>query len=112
MAAHSISRNRRSIRLPEYDYCRKGGYFVTMCAYNRESLFGEIRGHRVALSDLGRMVEDEWRLSQTIRREVHLDAYVVMPNHLHAIVFLTGRYHSSVVPSRGTPGRSVDPLAV
>jgi len=34
---------RRSIRLRGYDYSSEGAYFITICAYNRECLFGEIK---------------------------------------------------------------------
>ena len=34
--------HRRSIRLQEYDYSQNGAYFVTLCAFQRGCLFGEI----------------------------------------------------------------------
>ena len=36
--------HRQSIRLRDYDYSTAGGYFVTLCAFQRESLFGEVVG--------------------------------------------------------------------
>ena len=81
---------RREQRLPDYDYRSAGAYYLTLCTYNRRHLFGVIKGERVRLSPFGYIVEHEWRRSEVIRSEVHLDEYIIMPNHMHAIVFLTG----------------------
>jgi putative transposase len=40
--------NRKSIRLPGYDYARAGWYFVTICCHNRQHIFGEIVAGRIA----------------------------------------------------------------
>ena len=78
--------HRRSIRLQGYDYSSAGAYFVTVCAKNRECLFGEIVDGEVRLNSIGQIVDDEWRLSATLRDEIVLDTWVVMPNHVHGIV--------------------------
>ena len=82
--------HRRSIRLKGYDYTQPGAYFVTLVAWQREALFGEVVGGKVRLSALGRIVEDEWKRSIEIRREIRLyqDEFVVMPNHFHGIVWI------------------------
>jgi len=77
---------RRSIRLREYDYRQPGAYFITVVAHGRAVLFGEIVGGETRLNEYGRIVEDEWQKSSIIRREIELDAFVVMPNHIHGIV--------------------------
>ena len=77
---------RRSIRLREYDYRQPGAYFITVVAHGRAVLFGEIAGGETRLNEYGRIVEDEWQKSSIIRREIELDAFVVMPNHIHGIV--------------------------
>ncbi len=79
---------RRSIRLPHYDYAQPGAYFVTICAHRRLCLFGDIAGSEMQLNAFGRIVEDEWRRSAEIRREILLDAFALMPNHVHGIVFI------------------------
>jgi putative transposase len=81
--------HRRSIRLRGYDYTQAGAYFVTICAQNRECLFGEIVNSRMMLSDAGRMVQTEWEQLRERFPAVELDAHVVMPNHFHAIVIIT-----------------------
>ncbi|MBI2297941.1 MAG: transposase [Armatimonadetes bacterium] len=79
---------RRSIRLPEYDYAGQGGYFVTIVTAGRACWFGQIDETGVALSALGRIAEEEWRRTAEMRPGVDLDAFVVMPNHLHAILII------------------------
>jgi putative transposase len=81
--------HRRSIRLQGYDYAQAGAYFVTICTFQRQSLFGDVIGGEVRLNEYGQIVAAEWSRTSLIRREVALDTYVVMPNHLHAIVVLT-----------------------
>src|SRR3954452_12071731 len=82
--------HRRSVRLADYDYAQAGAYFITICAHQRESHFGEISDGAVQLNELGRIVDEEWARSSEIRSEIELDTWVVMPNHLHGIVFITG----------------------
>lgn len=80
--------HRRSIRLEGYDYAQAGAYFVTICAYARECLFGEIDADAMMLSEFGEIVRDEWLKSCAIRSEIKLGAYIVMPNHFHGIVYI------------------------
>ena len=54
------ARHRRSIRLPHYDYTAAGAYFVTICTYGRECLFGEIVEGEMRLNDFGVIVREEW----------------------------------------------------
>ncbi|MDO3379764.1 hypothetical protein [Geoalkalibacter halelectricus] len=52
--------NRQSIRLRDFDYAGSGGYFVTVCTWQRECLFGEVVDGNVRLNELGMAVHDEW----------------------------------------------------
>jgi putative transposase len=61
---------------------------VTICAYQRQCIFGEIIDGRMRLNQYGAVVADEWQKSSIIRREIKLDAWVVMPNHFHGIVVI------------------------
>jgi REP element-mobilizing transposase RayT len=74
--------------LKGYDYGQTGAYFVTICSQNRDCLFGEILGGQMQLNKYGGIVKDEWQRSEQIREEIKLDEFVVMPNHLHGIVFI------------------------
>ena len=108
MTSDPSKHRRRSIRLQGYDYSRAGAYFVTVCAQNREYLFGEIADGEMRLNEAGKIVRNEWLRTGDIRSNVELDAFVVMPNHLHASVFLSDeprrRGDRPVAPTGPTPG--------
>ncbi|PPT07917.1 hypothetical protein CKA32_002715 [Geitlerinema sp. FC II] len=78
--------HRRSIRLHHYNYAKPGLYFITICAYQRQCLFGEIIDSQINLNIYGKIVAEEWMRSSEIRQEIMLDAWVVMPNHFHGLV--------------------------
>src|SRR5271165_626031 len=79
---------RRSIRLKEYDYSSNGAYFVTVCVSNRECLLGEIAGDAMLMNSYGLAVAltIEWLKDQYAY--VDLDEWIVMPNHVHAIILI------------------------
>lgn len=81
--------HRRSVRLRQYDYTQAGAYFITLCTQGRECLFGEIVGDQMVLNDIGQIVATEWERTREIRTEVELDAWVIMPNHLHVVVVIS-----------------------
>jgi REP element-mobilizing transposase RayT len=80
--------HRPSIRLQGYDYAQGGAYFVTLCTFNRECLFGDVIDGELRLSDIGEIVEREWQQTPIVRPSVLLDVFVVMPNHVHGIIVL------------------------
>jgi REP element-mobilizing transposase RayT len=91
--------SRRSIRLRHYDYSDNGAYFITICA--QRSVFGEIADGSVDLNDAGRMVQATWFELPARYTHVELDAFCIMPDHVHAILFL----HSD---GSGAPGTVLD----
>lgn len=78
--------HRRSIRLPKYDYSEYGYYFVTICAYNREPIFGEIVDGEIKLNETGKIVLAEWGNLPKRYPDIKLDCFVIMPNHIHVII--------------------------
>jgi putative transposase len=82
--------HRRSIRFRGFDYSRTGDYFLTIVAHNRRCLFGEIVDGRVELSPVGQIVLSEWRKTPAVRSEIELDECVIMPNHIHGIIRISG----------------------
>lgn len=80
--------HRRSIRLRGYDYTRAGAYFVTICTQNRECLFGNIVEGEIRLNDAGHVVQSVWNELPQHYPGVDVDAFVVMPNHIHGIIVL------------------------
>lgn len=86
MTYNPVLHHRRSIRLRGHDYTRAGRYFVTLCAARRRPLFGTVVNGRMTLSQAGRIVGEEWLRSAEVRREIVLDEWIVMPDHLHGVV--------------------------
>ena len=104
--------SRRSIRLRGYDYTQAGAYFVTICAKeidivrrgdacvalnlttktNLSDIFGHIENGQMVLNDLGLVVEQRWRVLPEHHPSVVLDEFIVMPNHVHFIVFLVTHF--------------------
>jgi putative transposase len=74
--------HRRSIRLTEYEYTGAGAYFVTVCALGRECLFGEVMDEVMRLNEFGGIAREEWLRSAEIRKEIILDEFIIMPNHI------------------------------
>lgn len=79
---------RRSIRLNGYDYRQDGVYFVTVCAYRHASLFGSIVDGVMNPNSIGHIIINEWYQTAKLRSYVDLDAFVVMPNHIHGIIVI------------------------
>ena len=82
--------HRRSIRLQGYDYSQAGAYFVTICTQNRECLFGEIVDGEMRLNDVGKMIQAVWDEIPANYPGIDIDAFIVMPNHIHGIVVIVG----------------------
>ncbi|MBN1286596.1 MAG: transposase [Anaerolineae bacterium] len=80
--------HRRSIRLKGYDYASPGAYYVTICTYQKECFLSTIIEDNVALSPCGELVQSTWKGLPKHYNHVQLDAFVIMPNHLHAVIVL------------------------
>ncbi len=80
--------HRRSIRLQSYDYRSNGAYFVTICTHQRECMLGEIAADVFSLSGYGEIVAEVWCDLPDHYPNVELDAFVVMPNHIHAVIVI------------------------
>jgi putative transposase len=101
--------HRRSLRLEDYNYAHSGAYFITIVAQNRQCIFGEVVNGKIELNQFGHILAEEWEKSESIRQEIELDAFVVMPNHIHGIVIMNsdvGATGRSPSPS-GPPKRSL-----
>ncbi len=49
---------RQSIRLKGYDYSQSGLYFITICCYQRECLFGNIMNSQIILNNFGQLIKE------------------------------------------------------
>ncbi len=78
--------HRRSIRLRGYDYSQNGLYFITICTQNRKHLFGTITNGQMALNPMGEIAHSEWFKTESMRPNLRLHEFIVMPNHIHGII--------------------------
>jgi len=101
--------HRHSIRLHGYDYTRAGAYFVTACVHARECLFGQIVDGVMRLDAYGEIALEYWQAIPEHCPYVDLDAFVVMPNHIHGILMLKDTTIQSVHPP--TQERFAKPVA-
>jgi REP element-mobilizing transposase RayT len=117
-------RHRRLLRLAGYDYSQAGAYFVTVCTQDRACLFGEVtEDGAMCWSDAGQMVIAQWEAMSDRFPAVEIDTFVVMPNHLHGIIWIcdskpahrsnalgaTTRVAPTGVPNGGTVGAGLVP---
>ncbi len=80
--------HRRSIRLKGYDYSQAGAYYVTIVAWRREHVFGDIVNAEMQLNKFGQIVQYAWYDLPKHYPHVELDTFCIMPNHVHAIIVL------------------------
>ena len=91
-----------SARLKDWDYASAGWYFVTVCTRKRECLFGDVVEDEMRLSPIGEIVAEEWQRTEQVRSEVDLDAWCIMPSHVHGIIVIEHNSATMVeTPRRG-----------
>jgi REP element-mobilizing transposase RayT len=102
---------RNKFRIPSarfqghsYNY---GAYFITICTQNRIPYFGEIIQGQMHLSELGKVVQQEWLKTFEIRVDMNLtmDAFVVMPNHFHAVLWVGENGYNSTTTQNADMNR-------
>ena len=84
-------RRRKSIRLTGYDYSQAGYYFVTICAYQRKNLFGNISDRTMQLNRYGEIVAEKYQWLSHQYIYVNLDEWIIMPNHFHGIIVIADK---------------------
>ena len=92
--------SRRTPRLPGFDYATPGVYFVSTCTHRRRCVLGSVVDGEVRLSEAGRIVQEEWLLTAEKLPYVILDAYVIMPNHVHGLIVLHERLRDEPAEGR------------
>jgi len=100
---------RKQLRLKKYDYTQEGAYYVTACTRNRECLFGDVRDGKMELNEYGKIVKKEWYKTGEIRKNIELDEFTVMPNHIHGVIIVAEEYNNMGtcnVPLRRAPQRN------
>jgi putative transposase len=99
--------HRRSIRLPGYDYSSEGAYYVTIVTQGRECLFGEIVDGEMRINEYGEIVQKWWNEIPIHFPNVQLGAFVMMPNHIHGIIFITTERRGEVVSPLEDPNNNI-----
>lgn len=87
-----------TLRLQNWDYGWNAPYFITVNAYKHQCFFGQVHEGKMQLSEIGKIVENEWLRTFDIRQDMNLKMgeYIVMPNHFHAILIIgLNAYNSS-----------------
>ena len=85
--------HRRSIRLKNHTYTEIGAYFITICTYQKQLLFGDIKNGKMRLNSLGAIAFRSWQEIPEHFPHIKLDVFVIMPNHIHSILWLTESSH-------------------
>ena len=92
--------HRRSIRLKGYDYAQPGAYFVTIVTQDRACLFGAVADGEVQLNNAGQIAKAAWDELPARFPSVRLDAFIVMPNHVHGIIMVGAQF---IAPQKTPP---------
>ncbi len=95
-----------STRLRNWDYRSRGWYFVTICTQNRARIFGEVSANEMHFSRVGLIADSELRSLPSHYENVEVDAYVVMPNHVHVIIMIEGDHRFSPMPKKCEPSQN------
>ncbi|MBK9503284.1 MAG: transposase [Leptospiraceae bacterium] len=88
-----------STRREGWDYADNGYYFITICAKDREHFFGEIENGEMVLSEMGLIAKNIWSEVPKHFPHAELDEFIVMPNHVHGLLYLSGQEKSKAIES-------------
>ena len=105
MQSKSSTLHRHSFRLQGYDYTQVGAYFITIVSHQRSSLFGKILDGELIPNTVGQIVQFTWNALPAHFPGTGLDAFIIMPNHIHGIVHITERRRQSVGAQHAAPLR-------
>ena len=95
-------KSRKPNRLKNYNYSVNSYYFITICSFNRENIFGEYKNINVVgadgcrpdnniqieLTKIGQIIDNQWNDIPNKYNNVELDTYIIMPNHMHGILIV------------------------
>jgi len=89
----------KQYRLPDFNYAGEGEYFVTICTYNREHFFGEIKNGKMILNKAVKIADKLWNEIPSRYQNISLDVYQVMPNHFHCIIIINEENFINEIPT-------------
>ncbi len=90
------TRNRKSPRKKDYDYSLSGVYFITICTHEGELMFGDVVDGAMQRTVLGQIAHDCWLTTPDHFPHIEVDCFIVMPNHVHAIIIIYDRENDDV----------------
>ena len=96
---------RKTLRLKDYDYTQSGAYFVTIGVKEHECLLGSIADEEMRLSQYGLIAAESWKWLSSAYYFITLDEWIIMPNHVHGIIFINQPYEggSRTAPTQPKP---------
>jgi putative transposase len=92
-------RNRKLNRLPGFDYSREALYFVTSCVNKHHRCLGYVKNDKMILNEYGAIAQTQWDWLQKQYPYAVSHVFVVMPNHIHAILEIDTTQNSIIEPS-------------
>jgi len=92
-------KNRKPNRLKVYDYSNGGWYFLTICTNNKINHFGKLINGKVVLNEFGEIADKSWKMIDSLHKNIKLDEYVVMPNHIHGIIIINNTVGDATLPA-------------
>ncbi len=107
-----IKHHRHSIRLKGYDYASEGAYFITIVTQGRECLFGEIVDGEMRLNKYGKIVQKWWNEIPLHFPNVELGTLVIMPNHVHGIIFIIDERRDELRSSRDDSNKTNEEISL
>ncbi|WP_439290922.1 transposase [Lonepinella koalarum] len=78
--------HRKTIRLQHYNYAAAGSYFITICCFENQPIFGKIINGEMILNENGKIAQQEWLNTVNKRKGIEIDEFIIMPNHMHGIL--------------------------
>ena len=97
-------KERKLLRLKNWDYSNEGIYFVTICCLSKQKFFGSIFDDQLSLSEIGKIASQYWHEIPAHFSHVKLDEFIIMPNHIHGLIILDysliGLCHEMILQSQ------------
>jgi len=107
-----MDKDRKLLRLTNWDYSSEGDYFVTICCHGRQSYFGSISNNAIMLSEIGLVASQYWLDIPVHFPHVKLDEFIVMPNHIHGLLILDYSLalprHGMTIPSKHGSNQNIN----
>ena len=100
------------LRIPDYDYRQPNAFFVTILAFHRQDLFGIQTSSGITTNRLGDIIHAIWHETPAHPHNIQTDAFIVMPNHVHGILWTTEAYSDHRPEGFGNPVAHSLPTAI